>query len=491
MWSQRGSPAGTHSTLSSPPASSVIWNIADRPGLDDAAREHRLGQQHHRVQRVAVLAEGVLDEAVVGRVAHRGVQVAVQLHPPGVVVHLVLVARTLRDLDDDVELHRRGSLPMCSGLEGRAHPNGAIRCCKDGGQQSRRVMRPTRWRRSTHVVIGVAVLLLVAAVVGAAAVLTTGNSTSDAEAIKPAPPAATAEPGIVPVADSATKPTPDRLAATLAPLVADPNLGALTGQDHRRDHRRAAVGAGRRRADAAGVDEQGAHHRRRAAGPRPRRPADHPGDGQPGSPGVVVLKGGGDPTLSAAPAGQDTWYKGAARISDLADQVRRSGTDVTTVQVDVSAYSGPTMAPGWDPADIDGGDIAPMEAVMLDGGRTQPVSVESRRSTTPALDAGRALAVALKVDPATVTVLPTGAARRPGDRIGAIAAADRAAAANDERVRQRDGRVDRPRGRRRAEPAAEFRRRRAGGAQPARQGARSTPAVRGCSTPAGCPSTTG
>jgi D-alanyl-D-alanine carboxypeptidase/D-alanyl-D-alanine-endopeptidase (penicillin-binding protein 4) len=121
-----------------------------------------------------------------------------------------------------------------------------------------------------------------------------------------------------------------------------------------------------------------------------------------------VLKGGGDPTMSAAPAGQDTWYKNAARISDLADQVRSSGVDVTTVQVDISAYSGPTMAPGWDPADIDGGDIAPMEAVMLDGGRTQPVSVESRRSTTPALDAGRALAVALKVDPAKVSVLPSG-----------------------------------------------------------------------------------
>ena len=57
--------------------------------------------------------------------------------------------------------------------------------------------------------------------------------------------------------------------------------------------------------------------------------------------------------------------------------MRRSGIDVTAVQVDISAYSGPTMAPGWDPLDIDGGDIAPMESVMLDGGRTQPVSVES------------------------------------------------------------------------------------------------------------------
>jgi D-alanyl-D-alanine carboxypeptidase/D-alanyl-D-alanine-endopeptidase (penicillin-binding protein 4) len=45
--------------------------------------------------------------------------------------------------------------------------------------------------------------------------------------------------------------------------------------------------------------------------------------------------------------------------------------------------------------------------VMLDAGRTQPVSVDSRRSPTPALDAGRALAVAFGANPATVTVLPT------------------------------------------------------------------------------------
>ncbi len=278
-------------------------------------------------------------------------------------------------------------------------------------------MRPTRWRRSTHVVIGVAVLMLVAAVVGVAAVLTTGNSTSDAEPIKPAPPAATAKPGIVPVADSADKPTPDRLATTLAPLVADPNLGALTGRitDAMTGAQLWAQGADLPMQPAStnkvlttgaallALDRDARLTTRVMAGSQP---------------GVVVLKGGGDPTLSAAPAGQDTWYKGAARISDLADQVRRSGTDVTAVQVDISAYSGPTMAPGWDPADIDGGDIAPMEAVMLDGGRTQPVSVDSRRSTTPALDAGRALGVALKVDPARVTVLPS--ANTGGQEIASV-----------------------------------------------------------------------
>ena len=268
-------------------------------------------------------------------------------------------------------------------------------------------MRPTQWRRSTHVVTGVAVLLLVAAVVGVAGVLTTGNSTSDAQAVKPAPAAATAQPGILPVADSATKPTPDRLAATLAPLVADPNLGALTGRITD------AITGAQLWAQGADMPMQPASTNKVLTTAAALLALDR--DARlttrvmaSGQPGVVVLKGGGDPTLSAAPAGQDTWYKHAARISDLADQVRRSGIDVTAVQVDISAYSGPTMAPGWDPADIDGGDIAPLEAVMLDGGRTQPVSVESRRSTTPARDAGRALAVALKVDPATVTVLPAG-----------------------------------------------------------------------------------
>jgi serine-type D-Ala-D-Ala carboxypeptidase/endopeptidase (penicillin-binding protein 4) len=278
-------------------------------------------------------------------------------------------------------------------------------------------MRPTQWRRSTHVVIGVAVLLVVAAVVAAAAVLSTSDSTTDAQAVTPAPAAATAKPGVVPVADSATKPTPDRLAATLAPLVADPNLGALTGRITD------AITGAQLWAQGADVPMQPASTNKVLTTAAALLALDR--DARlttrviaSGQPGVVVLKGGGDPTLSAAPEGQDTWYKDAARISDLADQVRSSGIDVTTVQVDASTYSGPTMAPGWDPADIDGGDIAPMEAVMLDGGRTQPVSVESRRSTTPALDAGRALAVALKLDPATVTVLPSGL--RGGQEIASV-----------------------------------------------------------------------
>jgi D-alanyl-D-alanine carboxypeptidase/D-alanyl-D-alanine-endopeptidase (penicillin-binding protein 4) len=117
-----------------------------------------------------------------------------------------------------------------------------------------------------------------------------------------------------------------------------------------------------------------------------------------------VLVGGGDPTLSSAPPGSEALYRNAARISDLAQQVRGSGIKVTAIQVDASAFSGPSLAPGWDPADILGGDIAPIEAVMVDAGRIQPLTPESVRSVTPALDAGQALALALGVDPKAVTM---------------------------------------------------------------------------------------
>ena len=265
-------------------------------------------------------------------------------------------------------------------------------------------MRPTSWRRSTHVAIGAAVLLLVAVVVAVAAMITGGPST-EAAAVKPAPAPATADPGVVPVSESAPKPTPARLAAALAPALADPNLGHLTGRVTD------AITGAELWAQGADVPMQPASTNKSLTAAAALLVLDR--DAKlttrvlsSSRAGVVVLKGGGDPTLSAAPPGEQTWYRDAARISDLAEQVQRSGMEVTAVQVDVSAYSGPTMARGWDPIDIDYGDIAPIESVMLDGGRTQPVSVDSVRSHTPALDAGRALAVALEVDPATVTVLP-------------------------------------------------------------------------------------
>jgi D-alanyl-D-alanine carboxypeptidase/D-alanyl-D-alanine-endopeptidase (penicillin-binding protein 4) len=272
--------------------------------------------------------------------------------------------------------------------------------------------------------VGVVVLLLVAGVVAVGAIATSSGSspppaTPAALAVAPQPALATAQPGLTPLADTAPAPTPAGMTAALAPFVANPDLGALTG--------RVTDGVTGKElwAQGANVPMQPASTNKvltTAAGlltldRDARLTTTVVAPDQTVSPGLVVLKGGGDPTLSAAPPGTDTWYRGAARISDLADQVRRSGITPRAVQVDATAFSGPTMAPGWDPVDIDGGDIAPMEAVMLDGGRTQPVSVDSSRSRTPALDAGRALAVALGVNPATVTVRPTPA---DGQQVAAV-----------------------------------------------------------------------
>ncbi|TGD83943.1 D-alanyl-D-alanine carboxypeptidase/D-alanyl-D-alanine-endopeptidase [Mycolicibacterium sp. CH28] len=268
-------------------------------------------------------------------------------------------------------------------------------------------MRPTRWRRSTHVVLAVAVIALVAAIVAAAAVLARGGDTSNAQ-LPAAQPPATANPAVVPVSDSAKVPTAAGLAAALAAPVADPNLGNITGRvtdaatgeqlwEHRADVPLLPASTNKVLTTGAALltlDRDERVTTTVVAADQTRQP------------GVVVLVGGGDPILSAAPAGQDTWYRGAARISDLADQVRQSGITVTAVQVDDSLFSGPDFAPGWDPADIDGGDIAPLQSVMLDAGRIQPTTADSARSTTPALDAGRALAVALGVDPARVVFAP-------------------------------------------------------------------------------------
>ena len=260
--------------------------------------------------------------------------------------------------------------------------------------------------RRAHVVLAAAVIALVAVVVATAALLTAGGK-SDAQTPPPREPAS-ANPAVVPLSDSAAIPTTAAITAVLAPAVANPNLGNLSGRitDAKTGQQiwEQRADAPMRPASTNKVLTAGAALLtldRNARVTTTVQAAD-----QTRMPGVVVLVGGGDPTLSAAPPGEDTWYRGAARISDLADQVRKSGITATAVQVDTSLFTGPDMAPGWDPADIGGGDISPIQSVMLDAGRIQPTTVESRRSPTPALDSGRALATALGINPARVTFAP-------------------------------------------------------------------------------------
>jgi D-alanyl-D-alanine carboxypeptidase/D-alanyl-D-alanine-endopeptidase (penicillin-binding protein 4) len=260
--------------------------------------------------------------------------------------------------------------------------------------------------RGRHVLLAAGVVAVVAVVVAAAGLLSSGGR-SNAQVPPPRAPAS-AKPAVVALPDSAAVPTTAGMSAALAAVVAEPDLGNLTGRiadahtgqqiwEQRSDLPMQPASTIKVLTTAAALLTLDRNTRLTTT----VQAAD-----QTRMPGVVVLVGGGDPILSAAPPGEESWYRGSARIADLADQVRKSGVIATAVQVDNSLFTGPDMAPGWDPADIGGGDISPIQAVMLDAGRIQPTTMESRRSPTPALDAGRALAVALGIDPAKVTFAP-------------------------------------------------------------------------------------
>lgn len=94
-------------------------------------------------------------------------------------------------------------------------------------------------------------------------------------------------------------------------------------------------------------------------------------------PGEVVIKAAGDVWMNA----------------EGMDELARQIGEASSVSIDTSLWPAETMLPGWDPADIDAGYVAPLEPAMLNGGRGLDVTEgDVPRSHTPALDVAQALA---------------------------------------------------------------------------------------------------
>lgn len=129
-----------------------------------------------------------------------------------------------------------------------------------------------------------------------------------------------------------------------------------------------------------------------------------------GSRGRVVLVGAGDPTLSGAARGKSTLYPGAARISDLAAQLRRAQGPISGIVVDDSRFSGPVISPAWAPEDVPSEYGAAITALLTDGGRAAPT--DFIRSAQPDLAAARELAAALGRPDLPVTRGPAPAGAR-------------------------------------------------------------------------------
>lgn len=121
------------------------------------------------------------------------------------------------------------------------------------------------------------------------------------------------------------------------------------------------------------------------------------------APGTIVLVGHGDATLSALPAGQQSVYAGAPKLSDLAAQTLTNyaaahpGVPITQVVLDASYWS---TADRWTPdvkrSEQTQGYQSETTALQVDADRANPRAQTSARSTDPVGRAGAAFLAALR-----------------------------------------------------------------------------------------------
>ncbi|MEY8578574.1 D-alanyl-D-alanine carboxypeptidase/D-alanyl-D-alanine-endopeptidase [Corynebacteriaceae bacterium 6-324] len=120
-----------------------------------------------------------------------------------------------------------------------------------------------------------------------------------------------------------------------------------------------------------------------------------------------VLRAPGSNTAVIKAAG-DVWMT-TEQMDELAEQIQASGEGIDTVFIDTSVWSGDEQAPGWDPGNVDGGFVAPMQPAMLYGGRIGDTVGDVPRSHTPALDVANAVATRIDAPNVGTGPVPEGA----------------------------------------------------------------------------------
>lgn len=126
--------------------------------------------------------------------------------------------------------------------------------------------------------------------------------------------------------------------------------------------------------------------------------------------GGIAIIGRGDATLSQTPAGTESWYRGAPKLSDLAGQTiqrwtaAHPGQPITSLTLDASYWtSADTWDPTWPESERTGGWQSQVTALQVDGDRENPVLERSPRSTDPVARAGALFVAALRAaDPGGV-----------------------------------------------------------------------------------------
>lgn len=145
------------------------------------------------------------------------------------------------------------------------------------------------------------------------------------------------------------------------------------------------------------------------------------------SAGQVVLVGGGDPALSQRVEVNQDWVYPITRIDQLArataDQLLRAGTTSVSLGYAADLFAGPGVNPAWESGYVSSGQVAPVSALSLDGGRTR--AGLAQRADDPARFAAERFAALLGTYGVRVDGAPTPQATPgPSREVAVLASAE-------------------------------------------------------------------